>query len=49
MCHGSNGVAKKSYGVQDLLSNAFRFRSKDTRMLQASRRTLALAVEAGTM
>ena len=49
MCHGSNGVAKKSYGVQDLLSNAFRFQSKDSRMLQASRRTLALAVAVGAM
>src|ERR1035438_8030819 len=32
MCHGSNGVAKKSYGGQDLLSNAFRFQSKDSRV-----------------
>ena len=49
MWHGSNGVAKASYGVQDLLGNGFRFQPKESRMLQVSRRTPPLEVAAGTM
>ena len=37
MRHGSVGVAKESYGVQDLLSDDFLFQAKETRMLQATR------------
>ena len=50
--HGSLGVAKESYSVQDLLSDDFRFEMKESRMLQASRPKLATEstpTAAGTM
>ena len=50
--HGSTGVAKESYGVQDLLSDDFQFQAKESRMLQTSRPKPAvagMAVTAGSM
>jgi hypothetical protein len=37
MRHGSTGVAKESYNVQELLADDFQFRAKESRMLQTSR------------
>jgi len=37
MHHGSGGVSKESYSVQDLLSDDFQFHAKESRMLRASR------------
>ena len=37
MRHGSGGVSKESYSVQDLLSDDFQFQAKESRMLQTSR------------
>jgi hypothetical protein len=50
MRHGS-GVAKESYSVQDLLSDDFQFQAKESRLLQANRPKLPVAVEsaAGSM
>jgi hypothetical protein len=49
--HGSGGVSKESYSVQDLLSDDFQFQAKESRMLQANRPKPAVAVEsfAGSM
>ena len=49
MLHGTSGVSKAIYGVQDLLSNVFRFQSRESRMLQVGRRTPPLEITAGTM
>ena len=37
MRHGAMGVAKESYSVQDLLTDDFQFREKESRLLQSSR------------
>ena len=37
MRHGSVGIAKESYSVQDLLTDDFQFREKETRLLQSNR------------
>jgi hypothetical protein len=47
--HGSVGVAKESYNVQDLLANDFRFEAKESRMLQTSRPRPAVESTAGSM
>jgi hypothetical protein len=49
MRHGSMGVAKESYSVQDLLSDDFQFEGKESRMLQASRPKPTLEGTPGTM
>jgi len=49
MRHGSFGVAKESYNVQDLLADDFQFEAKETRMLQTSRPKPAVEGTAGTM
>jgi hypothetical protein len=49
MRHGSFGVAKESYNVQDLLADDFQFEAKETRMLQTSRPRPAVGGTAGTM
>jgi hypothetical protein len=49
MRHGSFGVAKESYNVQDLLADNFQFEAKETRMLQTSRPRPAVGGTAGTM
>jgi len=49
MRHGSMGVAKESYSVQDLLADDFQFEAKETRMLQTSRPKPAVEGTAGTM
>ena len=35
--HGSMGIAKESYSVQDLLTDDFQFREKELRLLQSGR------------
>ena len=35
--HGSMGVAKEAYSVQDLLTDDFQFREKESRLLQVGR------------
>jgi hypothetical protein len=47
--HGSVGVAKESYNVQDLLADDFRFEAKESRMLQTSRPRPAVESTAGSM
>ena len=47
--HGSVGVAKESYSVQDLLSDDFQFQAKESRMLQSNRPRPAVEVSAGSM
>jgi len=47
--HGSFGVAKESYNVQDLLADNFQFEAKETRMLQTSRPRPAVGGTARTM
>ena len=37
MRHGSMGIAKESYSIQDLLTDDFQFRDKESRLLQSSR------------
>ena len=37
MRHGSMGVAKEAYSVQDLLTDDFQFRDKELRLLQTTR------------
>lgn len=49
MRHGSFGVAKESYNVQDLLADDFQFEAKETRMLQTSRPRPAVGGTARTM
>jgi hypothetical protein len=49
MRHGSYGVAKESYGIQDLLTDDFQFQAKETRMLQLSRPKPAVDPTPGTM
>jgi len=51
MRHGSGGVSKESYNVQDLLSDDFQFQNRESRMLQVSRPKPAVAVDgaAGSM
>ena len=46
--HGSLGVAKESYSVQDLLSDDFQFEAKESRAMQASRPRPAVEASAGT-
>jgi hypothetical protein len=49
MRHGSVGVAKESYSMQDLLSDDFQFQAKESRMLQTNRPRPAVESVAGTM
>ena len=50
MHHGSMGVAKESYSVQDLLTDDFQFREKEMRLLQSSRpKTRVAETAAGSM
>ena len=49
MRHGSIGVAKESYNMQDLLADDFQFRAKESRMLQTNRQRAAVENTAGTM
>ena len=49
MRHGSTGVAKESYSVQDLLSDDFQFHAKESHMLQPNRPKPAVEGVAGTM
>jgi hypothetical protein len=49
MRHGSIGVAKESYNMQDLLADDFQFQAKESRMLQANRPRAAVESTAGTM
>ncbi|MCX6632516.1 MAG: hypothetical protein NTW28_33345 [Candidatus Solibacter sp.] len=49
MRHGSMGVAKESYNVQDLLTDDFQFQAKESRMLQTSRPKPAAESTAGSM
>jgi hypothetical protein len=49
MHHGSMGVAKESYSVQDLLADDFQFQAKESRMLQATRPKPAVESTLGTM
>ena len=46
--HGSLGVAKESYSVQDLLSDDFQFEAKESRMMQAGRPRPAVEATTGT-
>jgi hypothetical protein len=39
--HGTGGVSKESYTLQDMLSDDFQFHSKESRMLQTNRPKLA--------
>ena len=43
MRHGNMGVAKEAYSVQDLLTDDFQFRDKETRLLQSNRPKLNVA------
>ena len=47
--HGSIGVAKESYNMQDLLADDFQFQAKESRMLQANRQGAAVESMAGTL
>jgi len=47
--HGSMGVAKESYSVQDLLSVDFLFEAKESRMLRTSRPRPAADLAIGSM
>ena len=50
MHHGSMGVAKEAYSIQDLLSDDFQFREKELRLLQSSRpKTYASELPTGSM
>jgi hypothetical protein len=47
--HGSVGVAKETYNMQDLLANDFQFQAKESRMLRTNRPRPAVESAAGTM
>ena len=47
--HGSVGVAKESYNMQDLLADDFQFQARESRMLRANRPRTAPESAAGTM
>jgi len=47
--HGSCGVAKESYTVQDLMSDDFLFEERETQALRASKAHAAMANTAGSM
>ena len=49
MRHGSIGVAKESYNMQDLLADDFLFQAKESRMLQTNRQKAAVVVASATM
>lgn len=49
MRHGSRGVAKESYNVQDLLADDFEFQGKESRMLPTSRPMLGVESTAGSL
>jgi|ERR1035437_45322 hypothetical protein len=49
MRHGSMGVAKGSYNVQDLLADEFQFEAKESRMLRTNRPKPAAEGTAGMM
>jgi hypothetical protein len=49
MRHGSMGVAKESYSVQDLLSDDFLFQAKESRLLQATRPRTVVEITPSTM
>ena len=46
MRHGSSGVSKESYSVQDLLSDDLQFQAKESQMLQVSRPRPAVVMDA---
>jgi hypothetical protein len=47
--HGSMGVAKESYSVQDLVADDFQFQAKESRMLQTNRPRPAVEAVPGAM
>ena len=47
--HGSMGVAKESYSVQDLVGDDFQFEAKESRMLRTNRPRSAIEVVPGSM
>jgi hypothetical protein len=49
MRHGSIGVAKESYSMQDLLADDFLFQAKELRMLQTNRQRAAVDNTVATM
>jgi len=49
MRHGSMGVAKESYSVQDLLADDFQFEAKETQMLRTNRPKPAVDSTPGMM
>jgi hypothetical protein len=49
MRHGSVGVAKESYSVQDLLTDDFQFRERESRLLQSSRPKMPVGEPAGSI
>ena len=49
MRHGSIGVAKESYSMQDLLADDFLFQAKESRMLQTNRQRAAVDNTVATM
>jgi len=48
MHHGSGGVSKESYSVQDLLADDFLFQAKESRMLRVSRPKPAMVADGAT-
>jgi hypothetical protein len=49
MRHGTIGVAKESYNVQDLLADDFMFQARESRMLQTNRQRAAVENSVATM
>jgi hypothetical protein len=49
MRHGSIGVAKESYSMQDLLSDDFLFQARESRMLRTNRQRTAVDNTVATM
>ena len=49
MRHGSIGVAKESYSMQDLLADDFQFQARESRMLQTNRQRAAVDNTVATM
>jgi hypothetical protein len=49
MRHGSIGVAKESYNIQDLMADDFLFQAKESRMLQTNRQRAAVEITVAKM
>jgi len=49
MRHGSIGVAKESYNMQDLLADDFLFQARESRMLRTNRQRAAVETTVATM